>query len=439
MVRAFIGFGSNIGDRRQYLAEALIALADLGTITCGSPIYETEPIGVSDQGPFENAVVGLETDLAPTDLLARLHDIEERHGRVRNERWGPRTLDLDILWYDGRMIDEPGLTIPHPRIRERNFVLAPLVYASPGLADAHGPYAESLASVGHQDIRKVTGPVDVTTPRWMAGLSGALDLQGGNGSYSTWMDLDWENPSGSMFGGYLAASVLAAGGAEHPDKVPTSLTYRYLKAVPGDVAATIEVEHNRRSDRSAEMSMSIRVDGAEFGRAHMSVAVDRGDEIASPSAPEVMPISDCFPLDEIIDAMGGEPGNSVRSWRPVENWKIPDLVDGSSGMLRAWCPNIAEGWDDAYLSAASLFMPIDALIWPVTMLGTGLLGVRPMFTPTVEIAARFAKSSNLGGWFLGEARIDHLTTKSVAGTIQAWDKDGSHAATGHSLNLTLGW
>jgi len=438
VARTFIGLGSNVGDRRQYLEEALTALADLGTITCGSPIYETEPIGVTNQDPFENAVVGLETDLAPTDLLTRLLDIERRHGRVRGERWDPRTLDLDILWYDGRTIDVPGLTIPHPRIRERNFVLAPLVYVSPSLGDAHGPYAESLASVGHQDIRKVTGPVDATTPRWMAGLRDALNLQGGNGSYSAAMDLDWENASGSMFGGYLAASVLSAAGAEHPDKVPTSLTYRYLEAVPGDVVVTIEVEHNRRSARSAEMSMSILVDDAEFGRAHMSVAVDRGDEIASPPMPKVMPISDCSPLDEIIDSMGGEPGNSIRSWRPVENWKIPDLVDGSTGMLRAWCPNTAEGWDDAYLSAASLFMPIDALIWPVTMLGSGLLGVKPMFTPTVEITARFAKSSNLGGWFLGEARIDHLTTKSVVGTIQVWDEDGSHAATGHSLNLTLG-
>lgn len=211
MVRAFIGLGSNVGDRRQHLTEALTALGDLGTVTCGSPIYETEPVGVTDQDLFENAVVGLETDLAAMDLLTRLLQIEERHGRVRNETWGPRTLDLDILWYDGRTIDVPGLTIPHPRIRERNFVLAPLVYASPGLGDAHGPYADSLAAVGEQDIRKVTGPVDVTSLRWMAGLWDALELEGGNGSYSAAMHVDWENRTGSMFGAYLAASVLAAG------------------------------------------------------------------------------------------------------------------------------------------------------------------------------------------------------------------------------------
>jgi len=107
-------------------------------------------------------------------------------------------------------------------------------------------------------------------------------------------------------------------------------------------------------------------------------------------------------------------------------------------MLRAWCPNPVEGLDDPYLTAAALFMPIDALIWPVTMLGAGRLGGRPIFTPTVEISARFAETANLGGWFLGEARIDHLSTKSVAGSIQVWSEDGRHAATGISLNLTIG-
>ncbi len=437
MARAFIGLGSNIGDRRNHLTQALEGISDLGTIITGSPIYETAPIGVTDQDPFENAVVALETDLAPTDLLERLLDIEQRQGRVRTAKWGPRTLDLDILSYDGQTVDLPGLTIPHPRIRERNFVLSPLVYVAPRLGDAHGPYAEALTDVRHQAIRRLTGPVDVTGPRWMAGLTEALAFQGGDGSYTVWMHDDWTNLSGSMFGAYLAASVLLAGGAEHPDKVPTSFTYRYLKAVPPNVAVTIKVEHNRRSDRSAEMSMSIMVDEVEFGRAHLSVAKDRGDVIVAPPKPDVMPLSECFPLDEIIDSMGGEPGNSVRSWRPVENWKIPDLADGTSGLLRAWCPHIAEGWDDPYLSAASLFMPIDALIWTVAMLGAGRLGISPMFTPTVEITARFAKTERLGGWLIGEACIDHLTTKSVAGTIQVWDNDGSHAATGHSLNLTL--
>ena len=152
----------------------------------------------------------------------------------------------------------------------------------------------------------------------------------------------------------------------------------------------------------------------------------------------MIPLHECVPVDEMIDASGGEPGNSVRSWRPLERWDIPDLVDGVSGKLRAWCPNPVEGSDDAYLAAAALFMPIDALIWPVTMLAAGRLGGKPIFTPTIEISARFAQTSNLGGWFLGEASIDHLTTKSVAGSIQVWAEDGTHAATGRSLNLTIG-
>jgi hypothetical protein len=198
------------------------------------------------------------------------------------------------------------------------------------------------------------------------------------------------------------------------------------------------VEENRRTDRSADFSMAVWANDVEVGRAHLSVVVDRGQTITSAKRPEVIPIHECVPVDEIIDASGGEPGNSVRSWRPLERWDVPDLVDGSSGMLRAWCPNVVEGSNDPYLTAASLFMPIDALIWPVTMLGAGRLGGKPIFTPTVEISARFAETEDLGGWLLGEARIDHMSTKSVAGSIQVWAEDGRHAATGISLNLTIG-
>lgn len=438
MARAFIGLGSNVGDRRGHLENALRGLAELGRVISGSPVYETAPIGYTDQDRFENAVVGIDTNLSPQRLFDAMLDLERANGRVRESKWGPRTLDLDLLWYDGVVIDEDGLTVPHPRIRERRFVVAPLVYTAPDIGDADGPYAQSLADVADQDSVMVTGPVDRANLRWRTGLAAALDLEGSNGAYSVLLDGDWQNRNEAMFGGYLGAAALAAGGAEAPNMVPTSLTYRYLKPVPAGGRAAITVEENRRTDRSADFSMAVWANDVEVGRAHLSVVVDRGQTITSAKRPEVIPIHECVPVDEIIDASGGEPGNSVRSWRPLERWDVPDLVDGSSGMLRAWCPNVVEGSNDPYLTAASLFMPIDALIWPVTMLGAGRLGGKPIFTPTVEISARFAETEDLGGWLLGEARIDHMSTKSVAGSIQVWAEDGRHAATGISLNLTIG-
>ncbi|MDA2978256.1 MAG: thioesterase family protein [Actinomycetota bacterium] len=438
MARAFVGIVSNAEDGRQRLASVLESLPRLGTITCGSPIYEAEQTGVAGHGRLESAVVGLDTGLSPDMLLKALREIEREYGRFESDREGALAFDLDLLWYDGQAMDGAGFRVSPTPIRDRKSVLAPLVYASPGLADATGPYAISLGAVADQVVRKVSGQVDPTAPRWRSGLADALDLDGGDGSYSFNLDRDWQNRTEAMFGGFLGAAVLAAGGAEHPEMVPTSLTYRYLKPILAGGRASIGVEHNRRSDRSADLSMSVSVDGVECGRAHLSTVVDRGVVIASAKAPTVIPLHECVPVDEMIDASGGEPGNSVRSWRPLERWDIPDLVDGVSGKLRAWCPNPVEGSDDAYLAAAALFMPIDALIWPVTMLAAGRLGGKPIFTPTIEISARFAQTSNLGGWFLGEASIDHLTTKSVAGSIQVWAEDGTHAATGRSLNLTIG-
>ncbi|MEZ5176327.1 MAG: 2-amino-4-hydroxy-6-hydroxymethyldihydropteridine diphosphokinase [Acidimicrobiia bacterium] len=438
MAKAFIGLGSNIGDRRKHLLAALAGISDLGTVTVGSPVYETDPIGNIDQDPFENAVVGLDTTRSARDLLAGLVEIEDRNGRRRDVRWGPRTLDLDLLWYDGQVIAEPELIVPHPRIRDRKFVLAPLVYAAPSLADQDGPYADSLAAVDDQMVRRVTGQLDPRTLRWLAGIGSALELRGSDGTYVVNLACDWENLNGSMFGGYLGAAVLAAAAAEHPDKVPTTLTYRYLRPVPCGGEALLAVEHNRRTDRSADLSVSVWIDDLEYGRAHLSVVTDRGQVVASPAVPQVLPMHRCRPLDELIDAVGQEPGNSVRSWRPLENWDIPDLVDGTSGVVRAWCPNPVEGLDDSYLSAAGLFMAVDALVWPAAMLAAGRLGDRAIYTPTVEISTRFADTERLGGWCIGEARVDHLTTKWVAGTIQVWAGDGRHAATGHSLNLAIG-
>jgi 2-amino-4-hydroxy-6-hydroxymethyldihydropteridine diphosphokinase len=133
MTRAFLSLGSNLGDRRQFLAEAVGSLGS--SVVAVSPVYETDPVGGPEQGRFHNIVVQLETDLAPRQLLAVCHRLESGAQRVRMQRWGPRTLDVDIIWIDGVVVDEPDLVIPHPRWSERTFVLAPLADLAPELVD----------------------------------------------------------------------------------------------------------------------------------------------------------------------------------------------------------------------------------------------------------------------------------------------------------------
>jgi 2-amino-4-hydroxy-6-hydroxymethyldihydropteridine diphosphokinase len=133
--RAFLGLGSNLGDRVHYLREAVGTLraVDLRAV---SPVYETEPVGgPGGQGAYLNLVAELITARSPHDLLGVCHRLEAAAGRVRDERWGPRTLDVDVLWIDGVTLDEPDLQVPHPRMWERRFVLAPLRDLAPDLVD----------------------------------------------------------------------------------------------------------------------------------------------------------------------------------------------------------------------------------------------------------------------------------------------------------------
>ena len=131
VTRVAIGLGSNLGDRVAHVDGAIAELKALGTAVGVSSLYETEPIGGPEQDAFINAVAVIDTELEPRQLLDALIEIERRHGRIRRERWGPRTLDLDILVFEGRTIDEPGLTVPHPHIAERRFVLEPLAEVWP--------------------------------------------------------------------------------------------------------------------------------------------------------------------------------------------------------------------------------------------------------------------------------------------------------------------
>ncbi len=130
---AYVGLGANLGDARATLAGAVESLAELGEVRAVSPLYETDPVGLEDQPPFLNAVAVVATSLDPHRLLAELLAIEARFGRERTIRWGPRTLDLDLLAMDGVQLDEPQLTVPHPRLAEREFALRPLADVAPGV------------------------------------------------------------------------------------------------------------------------------------------------------------------------------------------------------------------------------------------------------------------------------------------------------------------
>lgn len=133
-MRTFIGVGSNLGDRRAFLSDAVDSLPDVVAV---SNVYETDPVGgPANQGAYLNIVVELDTELTPSALLGVCHRIESAAHRVRGEHWGPRTLDLDIIWMEGVELDDPRLTIPHPRWKERKFVLAPLRELAPDLVTA---------------------------------------------------------------------------------------------------------------------------------------------------------------------------------------------------------------------------------------------------------------------------------------------------------------
>jgi len=120
---AYIALGSNVGDRHRHLAVAREAIGRLpGTrVLAETPVEETEPFGPQDQGPYLNQMIAIETELEPHDLLRALQNVEREEGRVRTERWGPRTLDLDIVKFGEQRIDEASLVIPHPGLRDRAF------------------------------------------------------------------------------------------------------------------------------------------------------------------------------------------------------------------------------------------------------------------------------------------------------------------------------
>ena len=151
MTLAYIGLGANLGDREAMLRAALEQLAAEPAIRLVevSPLRDTTPVGMVDQPRFLNAAAAVETTLSARELLDRLLGIERRLGRTREgPRFGPRTIDLDLLLYDEEQIDEPGLEVPHPRLHERLFALEPLADLDPGLTvPGRGPLADLVAGL----------------------------------------------------------------------------------------------------------------------------------------------------------------------------------------------------------------------------------------------------------------------------------------------------
>ncbi len=158
MHTAFIGLGSNLGEPKAKLRLALAALAALPQtrLVAASSLYRSAPVGFADQPDFVNAVAQLATGLAPQALLAALLGIEQRFGRERSFRNAPRTLDLDLLLYEAQSIAEPGLTVPHPRMHERAFVLAPLAEIAPDCEiPGKGRAAALLAACADQNVERL--------------------------------------------------------------------------------------------------------------------------------------------------------------------------------------------------------------------------------------------------------------------------------------------
>lgn len=181
MTRVAIGLGSNLGNRAEVMRGAIRDLAVVGPVIATSSIYQTEPIGGPDgQSAYLNAVCLIDTDQRPNTILDMLQGIEQKWGRARLERWGPRTLDLDILLFSDRSESSDRLVVPHPRLTERRFVVEPLVEVWPDAAIDGRPVAEALAALGNQSVERLAGPQWTTMSdkgaAWVAGQGALLVL-----------------------------------------------------------------------------------------------------------------------------------------------------------------------------------------------------------------------------------------------------------------------
>ena len=167
--RAVLALGSNLGDRKDILQGGVDAIEGIEGVrlTGVSPVYETVPVGGPPQPDFLNAVVLADITISSRDLLDQLHEVEAAFDRVRLVRWGPRTLDIDIITVEGERSDDPELTLPHPRAHERAFVLAPWHDVDPDAAlPGYGPVADLLARTGLAGIRRSGVPLVLQEAEW---------------------------------------------------------------------------------------------------------------------------------------------------------------------------------------------------------------------------------------------------------------------------------
>ena len=159
MANALVGLGGNVGDVRATLAQAIARFADGKdvTLTARSSDYATAPWGVTDQPPFINCAIAVETTLSPQALLSRALDVERALGRDRAQerRWGPRRIDIDLLAYDDIALDQPGLALPHPRLLERAFVLVPLAEIAPERVIGGLAIREALARIDASGVERL--------------------------------------------------------------------------------------------------------------------------------------------------------------------------------------------------------------------------------------------------------------------------------------------
>ena len=168
MKKAFLALGSNLGDRWENLSRAMHALAQERALALKkvSSVFETEPIDYVEQPDFLNLVLQIETAFPAVKLLVRCLEIETELGRVRHERWGPRTIDIDVLWYDDQRVAQENLTLPHPRMLERAFVMVPLAEIAPELVLEGETVASRAASIAPTArIRKLDRSFALVHPR----------------------------------------------------------------------------------------------------------------------------------------------------------------------------------------------------------------------------------------------------------------------------------
>ena len=155
MTIAYIGLGSNMDSPRQHITTAIQSLGEIQStrIINVSSLYKSKPMGPQNQDDYINAVVQIETEMEPTELLNYLQAIENRHGRVRAEHWGPRTIDLDILMFGNEIIQNDRLTVPHPQITKRSFVIVPLAEIAPDVViPEKGLVSELLLSIDQDGL-----------------------------------------------------------------------------------------------------------------------------------------------------------------------------------------------------------------------------------------------------------------------------------------------